>query len=239
MRSGERSTSGLSVEDLCRTATVERVPSRATLEAAIEAALPQYSEEDGHGLLLFLLSLVATRGVDTISRDMDDAATGLMGAHGYCNMDLINLILTGRACSNVFDGEKDLGGMRLGGVDGRAELGLLTLFEWYRDHEVGSYLKRPQQPVWVVCSESHFSCLFATDRSAERDATSFDLMYFDGLARQEEPIRLSVGRDPDGGHTGKYGENRPLGELVPPLEFIIETRWPGSSVDWNGAEPIL
>jgi len=31
----------------------------------------------------------------------------------------------------------------------------------------------------------------------------------------------------------------PQDNLVPPLEFVIETRWPGVAVDWNGTEPIL
>ena len=30
--------------------------------------------------------------------------------------------------------------------------------------QVGSYLKSPAYPVWVVCSESHFSVLFSTER---------------------------------------------------------------------------
>jgi len=29
------------------------------------------------------------------------------------------------------------------------------------------------------------------------------------------------------------------GQNIPPLECVIETRWPGVCVDWNGAEPIL
>lgn len=29
------------------------------------------------------------------------------------------------------------------------------------------------------------------------------------------------------------------GQNIPPLECVIETRWPGVKVDWNGTEPIL
>ena len=30
-------------------------------------------------------------------------------------------------------------------------------------HQVGTLLKQPLLPIWVVCSESHFSVLFSTD----------------------------------------------------------------------------
>lgn len=28
-------------------------------------------------------------------------------------------------------------------------------------------------------------------------------------------------------------------DLVPPIDMVIRTNWPGSSVDWNGTDPIL
>jgi hypothetical protein len=78
--------------------------------------------------------------------------------------------------SNVFDGCQtfgDVSGAAAGpaaaagsneqlvikGVQHQARVGLLTLLEWYRYVEVGHNLKRPRLPVWVVCSESHFSVL--------------------------------------------------------------------------------
>lgn len=51
----------------------------------------------------------------------------------------------------------------------------------------------------MVCSESHFSILFSlqpellSDWRAER---LFDLYYYDGLANQQEEIRLTVGKTP-------------------------------------------
>ena len=60
---------------------------------------------------------------------------------------------------------------------------------------MGTYLKTPKCPIWVVCSESHFSVLFSTrldlvsDWKAER---RFDLFYYDGLARQQEEIKLTI-----------------------------------------------
>ena len=48
----------------------------------------------------------------------------------------------------------------LRGVEERAEVGLLSLFEHYQSTTVGEHLKTPAFPVWLVCSESHFSVLW-------------------------------------------------------------------------------
>lgn len=61
---------------------------------------------------------------------------------------------------------------------------------------MGAYLKSPSYPIWVVCSESHFSVLFGLQREllANQDEDlEFDLYYYDGLANQQEEIRLTVG----------------------------------------------
>jgi Domain of unknown function (DUF4205) len=45
-------------------------------------AMPKLSSSDG-GVMLFLLSLVLTRGVDSVRSDMDDV-THLTAQFGYC-----------------------------------------------------------------------------------------------------------------------------------------------------------
>ena len=35
---------------------------------------------------------------------MDGENTPFIGAHGYCSQEMVNLLLTGRAVSNTFDG---------------------------------------------------------------------------------------------------------------------------------------
>ena len=72
----------------------------------------------------------------------------------------------------------------------------------------------------------------------------FDLLYYDELANQEEVLRLTIKKDPAGGWTARVGDSyadrgKCEGQNIPPLECVIETRWPGSTVNWNGAEPIL
>lgn len=115
--------------------------------------------------------------------------------------------------------------------------------------------------MWVVCSESHYSVLFAerlglesskptkvrvgtcTDVSGTGYCVShphagyqpFDLYYYDELAKQDEVYRLTVDPDP----TPALTEKEIKSEDTPPIDRCLRTRWPGSSVDWNGAEALL
>ena len=103
-------------------------------------------------------------------------------------------MLTGRATSNTFDNDKNLDGTILRGISTRCDIGLLSLFEHYKSCIVGEYLKSPRIPIWLVCSESHFTVLFSVNQGDERtgaiDRKSIDLFYYDGLARQDKQIRF-------------------------------------------------
>ncbi|CAA9989017.1 conserved Plasmodium protein, unknown function [Plasmodium knowlesi strain H] len=55
------------------------------------------------GAISFLYSVILTRGMNNIMNDMDDVNHPLIGIYGHCSQELVNLLLTGRACSNVFD----------------------------------------------------------------------------------------------------------------------------------------
>lgn len=149
---------------------------------------------------MFMYSVILSRGVSHVQSDQD-AGSSLMGDHGYATQDMVNLMIGGKAASNVFNGEKDLDGTILGGVEKRyisfifccvfdsfgfqctslacsclltssrfllttcrCEVGFLSLFESYNYIEVGSFLKEPRYPIWVVCSESHYSVLFSLER---------------------------------------------------------------------------
>ncbi|RHY32799.1 hypothetical protein DYB32_002223 [Aphanomyces invadans] len=247
----------------------------------------------GYGAVLVVASVMLTRGLATIEADMD-TATGtvptLIGAHDYCTQvqhvhvlptpetcvlqEMVNLLLVGYACSNVFDGAKDLGGdggstsMVLRGVQKRSVVGFLTLFEAYDYIVVGDHLKSPMDCIWVVCSESHYSVLFADPASTVGHASSsvrhascclsvgvrgdgpchgtplnesqvpFDLFYYDGLANQDEVIRLTI--QPLGlpGKPEKASAHQG-GDLTPPLNLVIQTKWPRATVDWHSVEPLL
>ena len=73
---------------------------------------------------------------------MDEPNGKLMGAHGYCTQDMVNLLLIGRAVSNVFNDTVTLDGPPgekatvLRGVNKRSDVGLLSLFEHYKSCQV-------------------------------------------------------------------------------------------------------
>ena len=87
----------------------------------------------------------------------------------------------------------------------------------------------------MVCSESHYSVLFQPDGgSSQRKGRTFDLYYFDGLANQQEVIILTVELDPSVAPPDKPDDS----QLIPPLDLVVRTRWPGAGVTWN-IDPIL
>ena len=53
---------------------------------------------------------------------------------------------------------------------------------------------------------------------------------------QHEPIRLTVRPNVEGVVLPDVTDDS---ALVPPLDAVVRTRWPGCVVDWNGGEPIL
>jgi hypothetical protein len=162
---------------------------------------------------------------------------------------LVNLLLTGNAVSNVFDGNLTLesGATQksfLRGIPDQSQIGFLSLFEYYGNCIVGIHYKEPVFPIWVVCSESHFTVLFSHQRNLLSNwelEKKFDLFYYDGLANQDEEIRLTIDTS-----MFKVGEmklpqtkTKTNRDLESPLQLCIQTKWRNATVDWNGTEPLL
>ncbi|XP_036309696.1 probable ubiquitin carboxyl-terminal hydrolase MINDY-4 [Pipistrellus kuhlii] len=209
------------------------------LVAFLQQTIHQF-EVGPFGCILLTLSAILSRSTELVRQDFDVPTNHLIGAHNYCTQELVNLLLTGKAVSNVFNDvlELDSGNGNitlLKGIAARSDVGFLSLFEHYNACQVGCFLKTPRFPIWVVCSESHFSVLFSLQPDLLRDWRAerlFDLFYYDGLANQQEQIRLTVDT------TQLVPEDRE-DDLVPPLELCIRTKWKGASVNWNGSDPIL
>ncbi|XP_054906299.1 probable ubiquitin carboxyl-terminal hydrolase MINDY-4 [Poeciliopsis prolifica] len=228
-------------EGLFEKMTCFSVDNIKDLQVILEQHIEQY-EMGMFGCILLVISAVLSRSIEKVREDMDLHTTPLIGAHGYCTQELVNLLLCGKAVSNVFDNDVELdsgnGNMTLlKGIKDQCQVGLLSLFEHYNVCKVGDYLKSPSYPIWVVCSESHFSVLFGLQRELltnEDKDLEFDLYYYDGLANQQEEIRLTVS-------VGKLAQKHHQvdADLIPPLELCIRTRWKDASVNWNETEPIL
>ncbi len=115
------------------------------------------------GALAFLASTLLSRGLERVANDRGfESSTPLIDSQlGHCSQDALTLMLTGVCTSNVFDGNRDLGGgMVLRGIVERPPIGLLSEFEALRYMQVGSLYKRPMAPIWVVASQSHYTVLF-------------------------------------------------------------------------------
>ena len=181
-----------------------------------------------------------------IADDMDSPGLALIGSHGYCSQEMVNLLLFGSAVSNTFDGDVTLGSAPadvtvLKGVSKRSDIGLLSLFEHYKSVTVGERLKSPSFPVWVVCSESHFTVIW--DGSTFQDQVSSGtsrgrrrrLFYYDQLGRQEQVIQLTVIED----NGGCDVTARQATVLESPLNHCIRTKWPHSEIVWENCEPLL
>lgn len=149
------------------------------VDVIMQKTLPLYKTKQG--CMLFLLSVLFTRGLETIKDDMD-AMSGntLIGQYGHCNQDLINLLLTGEATSNVIDGDVNIGceeeRLMIKGVSRRPAVGYLTHLEALRLCQVGAFYKMPEYPIWVLGSSSHFTVLFSFDPEVNRESAAEQLL---------------------------------------------------------------
>eukprot|EP00056_Hartaetosiga_gracilis_P005632 m.87046 g.87046 ORF g.87046 m.87046 type:complete len:237 (+) comp12230_c0_seq2:709-1419(+) len=91
------------------------------------------------------------------------------------SQSLVNLLLTGEAVLNVWDGDRDAGGLIIKGIRKRGKIGYLTLLESLNYCHVGDHLKNPMFAVWVIGSESHFTTLFSLDPRLVYDEAPIDV----------------------------------------------------------------
>ncbi|XP_053975882.1 ubiquitin carboxyl-terminal hydrolase MINDY-3 homolog isoform X1 [Hylaeus volcanicus] len=121
--------------------------------------------KDRYGVLLLLYSVIVTKGITEIHVEMSDPLEAMIDAtYGYGSQSLINLILTGRAVSHVWDYDQTIGDLKLRGIDKQNSVGFLALLEHLRYFEVGTFLKSPSNPVWVLGSDTHLSVLFSSEK---------------------------------------------------------------------------
>ncbi|GAB9462913.1 hypothetical protein Gpo141_00000394 [Globisporangium polare] len=250
----ERATSGQSKRKFMSGILLHTTSNQDETHALLTEHLAQLTAPKGNGLVLFVLSVILSKDAMKIKSEMDqveglaDADSGgkLIGGHEYCTQEMVNLLICGQACSNVFNGKQLLEGSSeddpkavvLKGVTSQSVVGFLSLFEAYEYMAVGSHLKSPQFNIWVVCSESHYSVLFAEPKLLQDthldERRRLDLFYYDGLANQDEVIRLSI-------DAAALDEKPKVkhDDLVPPLNLVIQTKWPLASVEWHDVEPLL
>jgi len=162
-----------------------------------------------YDILSVLYSVVLTKGAEAVMTERQDVDEPLIDpVHGHGSQALINLLLTGSATPNVFDGEKDLCGLKLQGIQNQSSVGFLSYLECLRYLEVGRHLKQPLWPVWVLGSETHLTVVFSRNSNLVTPLT----------ARQLASDKFSS-HDPD---SSGFIPSSKLGEVMADLELFAE-----------------
>nr|XP_033486403.1 inactive ubiquitin carboxyl-terminal hydrolase MINDY-4B [Epinephelus lanceolatus] len=212
-----------------------------------------FKEEGSHGVILFLYSLICSRTVDRLKKDLDSAPSHLLHlslGNFVCHQALLNLLLTGKASPHVFNGTLYFGEdgrpleHPLQGVLSRSDVGYL---HWSREQmetgrllQVGSMLKTPRYPVWLCCINSSFSVVFSLDRSLLSDWRTehlFHLFYYNGQTSQRTMARLTVDTHSHHWEASCRPSDLDPERRFPSLEMTLWTKWDGAVIDWGGTTP--
>ncbi|XP_066096886.1 inactive ubiquitin carboxyl-terminal hydrolase MINDY-4B [Saccopteryx bilineata] len=224
------------------------VLEREATEKFIYDHLQCFSGEGSHGVILFLYSLIFSRTFERLQKDLDVSTIHLLQPHAggfLCSQAVVNMILTGRASPNVFNGYQNGKSQEiLHGVLTRSDIGYLQWGKRASEGEslsqVGSRLKTPKFPIWLCDIRGRHSVLFSTNRQLLSDWRAerlFELHLYAGQHSRGGPARLTVDthshqweRDPcEDGH----GPQRRFS----PVEMAIRTKWREATVNWNGTVP--
>ncbi|CAB3221156.1 unnamed protein product [Arctia plantaginis] len=141
----------------------------------------KFQIEDGAGALLVLYSCVLSRGLENVKKDLDGKLSHLVSAQVEGSINVVTLLLTGRATPYLHNGvlyvgDEDHYAMPQFGILSRSPVGLLV---WYGGEEnakavinkqfPGSRLKTPALPIWVTSCSGHYGVLFNTNRELLRN----------------------------------------------------------------------
>merc|ERR1719341_3254204 len=111
------------VDTLHTILTVEHHEDAASLTTRLEECWEELFGTQ-YDVIAFLYSVVLTKGPHAVIAERGDADESLIDPiHGHGSQSLINLLLTGSATQNVFDGVKDLCGLQLQGIEKKASVG--------------------------------------------------------------------------------------------------------------------
>ncbi|XP_073948945.1 inactive ubiquitin carboxyl-terminal hydrolase MINDY-4B isoform X3 [Choristoneura fumiferana] len=205
-----------------------------------------FKTEEGCGALLLLYAAVLSRGCENIKKDLDGKLTYLVSSHVEGSLNVVTLLLTGRATPYlhngvVYIGDEDHYAMPQFGVLSRSPVGLLV---WYGNEDnaknnvnqqhPGSRLKTPAMPIWVTSCSGHYGVLFNTNRELLRNYHAerrFDIHYYTCGGCH---VLLNVDTR---SHDDSAGPMRSDDISATPLEKLIHTKWQDAKITWTGPGP--
>uniref|UniRef100_A0A8C4S4E7 MINDY family member 4B n=1 Tax=Erpetoichthys calabaricus TaxID=27687 RepID=A0A8C4S4E7_ERPCA len=214
-----------------------------------------FKDEGSHGVILFLYSLIFSRTIDRLKEDLDFTTPHLLTlslGNFVCRQALLNLMMTGKASPNVFNGNllyDDQGNQLphpLRGVLTRCDVGYL---HWNRDQleqdrlpRVGSMLKTPKLPIWLCNINGTYSVLFSTNCSLLSDWKMehlFELYFYNGQPSQKKTVVLTIDTHSHHWEEGHHEGEVDIEKRFPSVEMTIRTKWEGAAIDWNGTVPFF
>ncbi|XP_030747048.1 ubiquitin carboxyl-terminal hydrolase MINDY-3 homolog [Sitophilus oryzae] len=184
---------------------------------SIEDVTKYYSENiasltDRFGVLLFLYSVILSRGLQRVKSECGDSQEPWIDeTYGYGSQSLINLMITGRATTYVWDHFQDVAGLKLKGIEKQSRIGFITIMEYHRYCTVGSFYKNPIHPIWVVGSDTHLTVLFSDEKKLVSPET-----------KSEQARRVFKSFDPDGNN---FISSDKLQEVLQALDLVSETEY--------------
>ncbi|XP_025048777.1 inactive ubiquitin carboxyl-terminal hydrolase MINDY-4B [Alligator sinensis] len=213
-----------------------------------------FKGEGSHGVILFLYSLLLSRTLERLQKDLDITTSHLLQfslGNFICRQAILNIILTGRASPHVFNGYQKCnseGGVQklLHGVLTRSDVGYLHWskeeVEHYRIPQVGSMLKTPKLPIWLCNINGTYSVLFSTNRLLLSDWKMehiFDLYFYNGQPSQKKTIHLTIDTHSHHWEENHCEEESDPEKRFPSVEMAIRTKWAGAAINWNGTAPFF
>ncbi|XP_064880204.1 inactive ubiquitin carboxyl-terminal hydrolase MINDY-4B [Oncorhynchus nerka] len=214
-----------------------------------------FEDEGSHGVILFLYSLIFSRTITRLREDLDCTTSHLLHlslGNFVCRQALMNLLLTGRASPNVFNGTLQCGDdgspleKPLHGVLARSAVGYLhwsrELLERTKLPMVGSMLKTPKLPIWVCSINGTYSVLFSPNRSLLSDWKMehlFHMYFYNGQPSQQSTALLTIDTHSHHWEVGIKDTQGDPEKRFPSVEMAIRTKWEGAAIDWNGTMPFF
>ncbi|XP_065056098.1 inactive ubiquitin carboxyl-terminal hydrolase MINDY-4B-like [Rhopilema esculentum] len=210
------------------------------LQTFIERNLKFLERERQPGCILLIYSLIMSRTVEGVNEDINSTYNCLV-QQGTCSQALSNLFLTGKAAPNVFNNNKEIKN-EIGkteichGISKRCEIGFLSYQEVEnpKNITVGSMLKTPVFPIWVVFTSEKAGVLYCRKRQLLSDwklERRFDLHYHGRMPRHlsipHEDIRLTIDT------VRPFDPEETEYEFNSELEDTIRTKWQDCVIEWN------
>ncbi|KAL5293484.1 MINDY4B family protein [Megaselia abdita] len=225
----------------------------------------QFIGESGPGCMLFLYSAVLTRTISKVRTDLDNSLQYLTGTFEEGSLNVVTLLLTGRATPHLHNGvihvgDEDNYALPQYGILNRCPVGLLIYENEKRveaQKQPGSRLKTPNLPIWIGSCMGYFGVLFNTNADLLRNyhaESRFELFYYSMSGTQVSmTIDNSTYHDQAAGMllrapSGSEGfstsrRNSDVDEkdesTSSPLQKLVHTKWQESSVKFHDDPQVM